>query len=55
MPSTPVPNTGWLVAVPKEKIKILDLSADEAMKIIVAGGLGASNKLNSKKIIDDKE
>ena len=55
MPSTPVPNTGWLVAVPREKIKILDLTADEAMKIIVAGGLGASETLNSKKIIDDKE
>ena len=55
MPSTPVPNTGWLVAVPREKIKILDLTADEAMKIIVAGGLGASDSLNSKKIIDDKE
>jgi len=47
MPSTPVPNTGWLVAVPRNKIKVLDLSADQAMKIIVAGGLGASNKLNS--------
>ena len=34
---------------------ILDLTADEAMKIIVAGGLGASETLNSKKIIDDKE
>tara|TARA_B110000263_G_C15245997_1_gene481743 strand:- start:328 stop:954 length:627 start_codon:yes stop_codon:yes gene_type:complete len=54
MPSTPVPNTGWLVAVPRKKIKVLDLTADQAMKIIVAGGLGASNTLNSLPEVDDK-
>ncbi|MDG2101326.1 MAG: DUF502 domain-containing protein [Dehalococcoidia bacterium] len=54
MPSTPVPNTGWLVAVPRKKIKVLDLTADEAMKIIVAGGLGASKSLNSLPEVDAK-
>ena len=49
MPSTPVPNTGWLAVVPKTKIKFLDLNAEQAMRIIVAGGLGASEILKSKK------
>ena len=48
MPSTPVPNTGWLAVVPKTKIKFLDLNAEQAMRIIVAGGLGASEILKSK-------
>jgi uncharacterized membrane protein len=49
MPSTPVPNTGWLAIVPKIKIKFLDVTAEQAMRIIVAGGLGASEILKSKK------
>ncbi|SVE17399.1 uncharacterized protein METZ01_LOCUS470253, partial [marine metagenome] len=34
MPSTPVPNTGWLSVVPMTKIKSLDLTAEQAMRII---------------------
>jgi uncharacterized membrane protein len=49
MPSTPVPNTGWLSIVPTKKIKHLDLTAEKAMRIIVAGGLGAGDSLNSIK------
>ena len=47
MPSTPVPNTGWLSIVPTNKIKYLDLTAEKAMRIIVAGGLGTGDSLNS--------
>ena len=49
MPSTPVPNTGWLSIVPFKKIKHLDVSAEKAMRIIVAGGLGAGDSLDSIK------
>ena len=49
MPSTPVPNTGWLSIVPTNKIKHLNISAEKAMRIIVAGGLGAGDSLNSIK------
>ena len=46
MPSTPVPNTGWLSIVPTNKIKYLDLTLKN-MRIIVAGGLGIEIPLNS--------
>jgi len=49
MPSTPVPNTGWLSIVPTNKIKHLNISAEKAMRIIVAGGLGAGDSLSSIK------
>ena len=50
MPSTPVPSTGWVVLVPIEKINFLDLKADQAMKLIVAGGIASSGKLKFKNI-----
>ena len=50
MPSTPVPSTGWVVLVPIEKVHFLDLKADQAMKLIVAGGIASSGKIKFKKI-----
>ncbi len=41
MPSTPVPNTGWMVIIPTDKIRYLDISADKAMKFIIGGGIGS--------------
>lgn len=41
MPSTPVPNTGWMVIIPTEQIRYLDISAEKAMKFIIAGGIGS--------------
>jgi len=50
MPSTPVPSTGWVVLVPIEKVNFLDLKADQAMKLIVAGGIASSGKIKFKNI-----
>ena len=41
MPSTPVPNTGWMVLIPTDEIRYLDISADKAMKFIIGGGIGS--------------
>jgi len=39
VPSTPTPITGYLVMVPEKDIKILDLSHQEAMALIISGGI----------------
>tara|TARA_B110000438_G_scaffold296142_1_gene340361 strand:+ start:451 stop:1116 length:666 start_codon:yes stop_codon:yes gene_type:complete len=41
MPSTPVPNTGWMVILPIDQVRYLDISADKAFKFIIGGGIGS--------------
>ena len=36
-----VPNTGWMVLIPTDEIRYLDISADKAMKFIIGGGFGS--------------
>jgi uncharacterized membrane protein len=39
MPTTPNPTTGFLVIVPKESIREIDIPIDDAMKMILSGGI----------------
>lgn len=39
LPPTPVPTAGFLLFVPRDKITILDMSAEEAAKLLISGGL----------------
>ena len=39
MPTTPNPTTGFLVLVPKQDIIPLDMSVDDAIKLIISGGI----------------
>jgi uncharacterized membrane protein len=39
IPSTPGPLTGFVVFVPKEEVKFLDISVSDALKIIISGGV----------------
>lgn len=39
IPSTPNPTTGFLIMVPPQDVIPLDLSVDEAVKVILSGGL----------------
>lgn len=39
IPTTPNPTTGFFVIVPKEEIRETDLSKQEAMSIIISGGI----------------
>jgi uncharacterized membrane protein len=39
MPPTPVPTAGFLMFVPKSKLKILDMSPEEGAKLLISGGL----------------
>lgn len=44
IPSTPNPTTGYLVFFPKEETKITTLSVEEALRIIVSGGIAVDNE-----------
>lgn len=39
LPPTPVPTAGFLLFVPKEKVTILDMPAEDAAKLLISGGL----------------
>lgn len=38
VPTTPNPTSGYLVYVPPEEVVILDMSVEDAMKLIISGG-----------------
>ncbi|MCP4640846.1 MAG: DUF502 domain-containing protein [bacterium] len=38
VPTTPNPTSGYLVYLPPEEVRILDIGVEEAMKLIVSGG-----------------
>ena len=39
VPTTPNPTSGFLIMIPKEEAVYLDMSAEEAFKLILSGGL----------------
>ena len=39
VPPTPVPTAGFLLFVPKSKIRLLDMSVEDATKFLISGGL----------------
>lgn len=39
VPTTPVPSSGYLVVVPSSKVTSTDITVDEAMRIIISGGI----------------
>lgn len=41
LPTTPNPTSGFLLMVPKEDVILLDMSTEEAVKLIVSGGVAA--------------
>jgi len=47
IPSTPNPTTGYLLFVPKKDIIEVDMTIDEAIKIIISGGILTPEKLSA--------
>lgn len=39
VPTTPNPTSGFLLIIPEEKVKYLNISVEEASKLIISGGL----------------
>ena len=44
VPTSPNPTSGYFLLVPEQEVLSVDLSVEEAMKLIVSGGLYSSNK-----------
>lgn len=49
LPPTPVPTAGFLIFVPRDKIVMLDMSPEDAAKLLISGGLVAPD--HKEKII----
>ncbi len=51
IPSTPNPTTGYLVFFPKQDVRYTSLSVEEALKIIVSGGIAVGSKEEIEKYL----
>jgi len=49
LPTTPNPTTGYLVLVPKKDIIPLDVSVDDAIKLIISGGIVVPSSSSADK------
>jgi len=47
VPNSPGPLTGYVIFVPKQEIKFLDMPVGEALKIIISGGVVAGSASNT--------
>ncbi len=54
LPPTPVPTAGFLIFVPREKIVFLDMTPEDAAKLLISGGLVTPEELASRISKDDK-
>ncbi len=43
VPTTPNPTSGFLLFVPKDDVKLLDMTPEEGAKLIISGGMVTSN------------
>lgn len=50
VPTTPVPSSGYLVVVPVGQVIPTDISVDEAMRMIVSGGILAGDIFSSRSV-----
>jgi uncharacterized membrane protein len=48
IPGPPVPTTGVLIAVPVEELTHLDLSVEDALKLVLSGGMVAPPRLSNR-------
>ncbi|MBO0664452.1 DUF502 domain-containing protein [Jiella sp. MQZ9-1] len=52
LPPTPNPTSGFLLYVPKKDLRILDMSIENALKLVVSSGLVAPDDANAKISIE---
>lgn len=48
VPTTPNPTSGFLLFVPNDEIKLLDMTPEEGAKMIISGGMVSSNEALEK-------
>ena len=44
VPTSPNPTSGYFLLVPESEVESVDMSVEEAMKLIVSGGMNSSGK-----------
>ena len=52
VPTTPVPSSGYLTIIPASKVISTDITVDEAMRMIISGGLLAGDIFSSRGVTD---
>ena len=50
MPSTPMPQSGWLVQLPLEDIEVVDWSSAQAMQYIVTAGVSCPDTMRMRAV-----
>ncbi|MGJ8559626.1 MAG: DUF502 domain-containing protein [Litorimonas sp.] len=53
LPTTPNPTSGFLLFVPTDEIKLLDMTPEEGAKMIISGGMVSSNKALEDFVTND--
>lgn len=48
VPTTPNPTSGFLIMAPQDEIQVIDLTRQEAMALIISGGIIMPEKFNGK-------
>jgi uncharacterized membrane protein len=48
LPTTPNPTTGFLLYVPRREIRMLDISVEDAMKLVVSAGLVGPDRVTGQ-------
>ena len=55
VPTSPNPTSGYFLLVPEHEVESVDMSVEEAMKLIVSGGLYSSGKTMGVPTLDPKD
>lgn len=51
VPTTPNPTSGYLIFVPREDVRALDMSVEDGIKLIVSGGIVAPDSAKKKTVV----
>ena len=52
IPTTPIPSSGFLVIVPAADVTPTEMSVDDAMKVVISGGILAGREFQQFSVVD---
>ena len=52
IPTTPIPSSGFLVMVPAKDVTPTEMSVDDAMKVVISGGILAGQEFQQFGVAD---
>ena len=47
LPTTPNPTSGWMVLVPTRDLRVLNMTVEEGIKLVVSGGIVGPSDLGT--------